>query len=139
MQECSAKIGTGVEQALDWLLTAEASKKRKKEVEHLTADAAQIFAAFHARQVRPPGLLSSSCFSLLLTRAPILATPIPGCTARKRRPGARARRMRIPSHPVLTRPLLGTGAGCNAERLALSWGGARGGRRWPVGAGAGAC
>ena len=70
VQECSAKIGTGVEQAFDWLLTAEASKKRKKEVEHLTADAAQIFAAFHARQVRPPGLLSSSCFSLLLTRAP---------------------------------------------------------------------
>ena len=31
------------------------TKKRKKEVEHLTADAAQIFAAFHARQVRPAG------------------------------------------------------------------------------------
>lgn len=42
VQECSATLGPGVEQALDWLCMAESTKPRKKETELLEAAADQI-------------------------------------------------------------------------------------------------
>ena len=50
VQESSAKLGLGIEQALDWLCMAEATKQRKKESERLTADAHAVWKSYADRE-----------------------------------------------------------------------------------------
>jgi len=45
VQECSATLGTGVEQSVDWLCMAEGMKVRKQEASMLSEENARIFAS----------------------------------------------------------------------------------------------
>ena len=70
VQECSALLGTGVEQALDWLCGAEAAKQRRHEANLLAEESARVLRSEVRALEQHPG--AESFFTLRCPAAPIL-------------------------------------------------------------------